>query len=70
MEKAKQQHQAELSRVQEELSKLQMEKAETEKALRSQIGESERVKSKGLDDLKTAKRKAELAEKKLECKLL
>lgn len=70
MEKTKQQHQAEMSRLQEELLKMQAERKETENALRSQIGQAKKTKKKAIDDLKTAEKRVELSEKKLECKLL
>lgn len=49
---------------------MQTEKTKTEKALRSQIGQDEKTKKKAIDDLKTTEKKAELTERKLECKLL
>lgn len=66
MELAERQHQEEVNRLKEQLSKLQIDQEETERALRSQIGEAEKTKRKAINDLKTTERRAELTEKKLE----
>lgn len=56
--------------LREQLSKLQADREEVVATLRAQIGEAERTKKKAITDLQTAERRAELAEKKLECNSL
>jgi hemerythrin len=67
MEEAKKHFQDEISWLKEEQASMLKDHEEVEKTLRAQIGESERIKKKANEDLKTTERRAELAEKKLQC---
>jgi hypothetical protein len=66
MERAEKRFQPEISQLKDEQTTMKKDWENVEISLRAQLGESKRAKKKIAEELKTAKRRAKLAENKLQ----